>query len=411
MKTRVEQSLSAQYLRRVQAFRSGLIGRRDFLAISGAALAGLLGSAVVLGCGKPSLQLPPSPTLVEPDRASAGGPLEDRPPLVEPLEDRPPLVEPLELSLPPAPRGAALVALVRAGDVEAAVHKAIALAGGLDEIRPGQRVVIKPNLTGVGGNGRIYTSPEVIRAVIRAVKERTAASNITVAEASAFNLSTREWAKSSGVLSVIEEEGANFLAWEKEPYLRAWSQHFKNIPFELQVPRSLFDGSFAHFINLPILKNHEMVAGSNVDYTCCIKNHVGVIHPNNRFSGGKGIHEADLGERCAELVLAVPRHAMNVVDGLSIVLSGGPAASNMQIADAGLILASKDPVACDSLAVAVLKRYARKLGIDRPYVNKSVWAQAQIQRALQLNLGRPAGLCQVVAEGVDDAAEILAEWR
>ena len=56
------------------------------------------------------------------------------------------------------------------------VNRAIELAGGLDEIRNGDTVVIKPNLTtGYSLPSRVTTHPEVLRAVIRAVKARTPA--------------------------------------------------------------------------------------------------------------------------------------------------------------------------------------------------------------------------------------------
>lgn len=108
------------------------------------------------------------------------------------------------------------VAVVRKKDIGEMTLKAIHLAGGLDEIQEGETVVIKPNLvtsSDVLGN-RVTTHPEVLRAVIWAVKERTAAENIAVGERSAFFLSTLDVAEATGILQVCVDEGVDFLPLE-----------------------------------------------------------------------------------------------------------------------------------------------------------------------------------------------------
>lgn len=318
------------------------------------------------------------------------------------------------LTMPPPPAGEARAVAVGGGGIEAMVRRAIEMAGGLDEIGSGDTVAIKPNLTTASPlKTRVTTHPEVLRAVIRAVKERTPARNITVAEASSYvDPSTLEVARAVGIYDVVRSEGINFLAWEEEEYVAATCFDFEHIAFRLEIPVSLADSRFDHFINLPMLKNHDAISGSNADYTCCIKNHVGVLSRHKRIrGGGKGIHRADLGEQVAELNLTIPSYVMNVVDALTVVLSGGPASADMLAVDPGLILASRDRVACDSLALAVLRYYATQQGVKRPYVDKSVWEQAQIVRAQELNLGRSKGDIEVLAEGVGEIDGILAKWN
>ncbi len=357
------------------------MSRRDFLKISGMAVAL---AALASGCGK------------------VGGAQKE---YVEKY---------VYLEMPPPPAGDIEVAMVKGGSIEEMVSRAIELAGGLGEIRSGDTVVIKPNLTtGYTLETRVTTHPEVLRAVIRAVKERTEARNITVAEASSYmDPSTLEVAQKVGVYDVVVSEGVNFLAWEDEEYVEATSPDFWHINWLLEIPKSLTDSRFDHFINVPMLKNHDAISRSNADYTCCIKNHVGVLSREMRTTGGgKGIHTKDLGEKIAELNLSVPVHTMNVVDALSVILSGGPASTDMQYTDPGLILACKDRVACDSLGLAVLRYYAAQLGVKRPYVDKSVWQQAQIVRAQELNLGRYKENIKVASEGVDNIDAILAMWH
>jgi uncharacterized protein (DUF362 family) len=357
------------------------MSRRDFLKISGIAVVGL---ALPMGCNAPP---------EENNILNSGV---------------------IDLARPPAPAGDITVGIVRKSDIGAAVNRAIELAGGLDEIRNGDSVVIKPNLTtGYTLSTRVTTHPEVLRAVIRAVKARTDAANITVAEASAYtDPSTLEVARKVGVYDVVSSEGVNFLAWEDEEYVEAGSYYFKQVNFHIMIPKSLGDSRFKHFINVPMLKNHEAVENSNADYTCCIKNHVGVISRETRIrGGGNGIHQTSLGEKVAELNLVVPQHTMNVVDALTVILSGGPAALEMQYTDPGLILAGKDRVACDSLGLAVLRHYASQLGISKPYLDKSIWRQAQIVRAQELNLGRDQGNIRISSEGVAEIDGIMSKWN
>lgn len=317
-------------------------------------------------------------------------------------------IEQLPLIDPPV--GNTTVSMIKKDDIIDMVLTAMDMAGGIDEINPGDKVLIKPNLTIHSNmfNARVTTHPEVIRGVIQAVKERTDPSNITVADACAFYMSTKNVAVNNGLYDVLEEEGVQFLAWEQGKYIKVTHECFDYLKFDLMVPESLYTND--HFINIPILKNHDMIVGANADFTCCIKNHVGVLNPLNRLNGGQGIHTPNLGEISAELNLAVPKHAMNVVDALTVILTGGPASDAMDYVEPGFVLAGKDRVACDSVAVAILKHYGREMNIDRPYVDKPVWEQAQIKRGIELNLGRSAQNIDVVQEGIDNFSSIMDEW-
>src|SRR5262249_46959296 len=71
----------------------------------------------------------------------------------------------------PVDSPAADVGLARGSNMEEAVRKAVELAGGMDFIKAGQTVLIKPNVTGAVENPTT-TSPEVLYGVIKLVNER-----------------------------------------------------------------------------------------------------------------------------------------------------------------------------------------------------------------------------------------------
>jgi uncharacterized protein (DUF362 family) len=363
--------------------RSQGMNRRHFLRTTGATLAGLSMPVGFTGC-------------------------------VDPSPDDP-------------PPGIGTVSIARGNTIEDMVFTAIEMAGGLEAIQPGETVVIKPNMVatwGLGGPGRSVTHPEVLRAVIRAVKERTDASNITVAEAPWYEHTLQEVASAWGHDVVIEEEGVTLLGWERASggeYVDFYHDKIKYLAQPVSIPATL--SSFDHFINVPVLKNHRDREVFHAVFTICLKNFVGVLEPMWRgpeypdhIFVRTNIHWPMIGYRIAEIGLSVPNITMNIVDAVDAVLSGGPRTYG-DLCHPNLILASKDRVACDTVGVAVLRTYARYGGFDSTmstdfiYLDKSVFEWDQIRRACQIGLGRrdPAFI-EIVDSGVDNIDDIIAEW-
>lgn len=325
-----------------------------------------------------------------------------------------------------SPTGPITIGIARSASVEEMVRSAIDIAGGLYEINQGDTVIVKVNLNcPFPSVVRYMTNPEVLRAVLKVLKEKTDASNITVADATAFEMSTMEAAEVTGILAVCQAEGVHFLPWELNQYVKFNHPAFFYIKEPLLIPESL--KHFDHFVNVPILKNHEFPFPGDTkritpEYTCCLKHFVGVIEPSSRMYGAGGyykfggFHNEHFPEIIAELNLCVPTIAMNIVDATQIVLTGGPYTPNLMVpAESNLILASKDRVACDSLAVAVLKAYAKMKNIPatelRQYMNKSVWDFRQIINAGKLNLGRTdPDLINIEYDSVDNIDDILEQW-
>jgi uncharacterized protein (DUF362 family) len=291
--------------------------------------------------------------------------------------------------------------------IHAAVREAVMGAGGLDFLEPGQRVLIKPNLCGPAIKdkypGRITTHPEVVRAVIRLCRER-GAGEVLVSDRGMFG--TNLAMKTSGIERVCREEGAVAWPWTRAEYVRFypgkryWRQGFR-------FPKVLTEVD--HFINVPLLKNHGAVAGA--DFTCCLKSFVGVCHSQDRHLGGPDeLHDRKISAKVAELNLCA-RPAMNIVDATQIMVAGGPDGLSRKRSvwvEANLVLASADRVACDSLALAVLKRHAAERKIDLPYVSRSVWDQAQIYYAGELGIGQADPAMITIA---DHQVPLLDEFK
>jgi len=340
-------------------------------------------------------------------------------------------------ALPPnPPPGDTVVAMVRRSEISRMTREAIDLAGGLGGdggIAAGDKVLVKPNLVvpSQGDGAPVVTSREVLAAVIDAVKERTGAANIFVGDASAdlpAPTMTEDVARGWGVLDLCEQKGVSFVSLKEQGYDPKSDPRWDALAGR-QVPVSKFLVEVQHVINVPVLKNHEGVGWSSCNYSCCIKNLFGVTDSAWRVDGTydnglNAFHNERLADNLAELHLVLPPILMNVVDAVSVIVQGGPvgSAATRRVVHPGLVLAGKDLVATDSVALAVLKRHAKLecATFTNPamdYSSVSVWHNPQIVRAAHLGLGRVnldcAGLRQVTVEdggSVDDLDEILAEW-
>lgn len=333
----------------------------------------------------------------------------------------------------PVPGQKTLVGLSRNADIVTNTRTAIDLAGGLSDIKGGDRVVIKPNL--VGPYPDTFTDVEVLRGVIQAVAAHTNPSNITLAECTALGMDTQLWAEMVGYTALCQAEGINFVAWDRQPYVFYQDPKWQYIKEAKQIPQMLdpTNVQYDHFISVPKLKNHQECPYSTAVFTCCIKLFVGVIAFDPPDGGGRwtprpdGIHDEYLGQQCAELHCIVPKKLMNVIDSTSCVPVNGPAGDNLafersdqdgyiEVTRPGLVAASRDMAACDSVGLAILKHYAKQMGVQdragpKRYVNRSVWEDAQIRRAAELGLGvaDPAQI-EIIDSGVDNIQQIKAEW-
>jgi uncharacterized protein (DUF362 family) len=261
--------------------------------------------------------------------------------------------------------------------------------------------------------GRITKKPDVLRAVIRLVKERGA--HVMVGDRAMVE--TERSMETTGFNRVCADEGAEPFPFtrseyvEFEPGKRHWSKGFR-------MPKILNDVD--HWISVPMLKNHDVTAA---EFTCCLKQFVGIAHNKDRFQTGKNaLHINNIGEKIAELNLCA-KPLINIVDATTVVLKGGPDLGvmsnwpfdpdrkNVAFAQPGLILASKDRVACDSVAVSVLKRFGAEQKLDCRYVDKSVWDQAQIYYSAELGIGQ-ADPAMITVEDVGAPLfdEIMANW-
>jgi uncharacterized protein (DUF362 family) len=112
-------------------------------------------------------------------------------------------------------------------------------------------------------------------------------------------------------------------------------------------------------------------------FTLSLKNSVGVA-PRNLM---RELHNSpDMRKMIAEINLAYEPDLV-VMDGIECFVDGGPMTGTKKTGN--VILAGKDRVAIDAVGIAVLK----ELGAKKDIMERKIFEQEQIQRAVELGLG------------------------
>lgn len=136
----------------------------------------------------------------------------------------------------------------------------------------------------------------------------------------------------------------------------------------------------------------HIVGAEYVVSTCCLKTHGfgGVFTMSLKLSVGltpkplrRAMHLShDMRRMIAELNTGY-RPQLIVLDGVVAFTDGGPSRGELKAAN--VVLVGDDRVAIDAVGLAVLK----DVGANRAIMERGIWEQEQIVRAVELGLGAP----------------------
>ncbi len=219
------------------------------------------------------------------------------------------------------------------------ITQAVNAAGGFPEkIKPGAKILIKPNmLTAKSPEEATTTHPEFIRAVIKVLRDHGIA-DITVGDSPAGN---HEWKKlwtETGIMAMAEEEQVELLPFEQVK--RVETSKGRTLP----VLKQLDD--FDAVISLPKLKTHMLTK-----VTGAVKNSYGLIVGLAKSSfHGDFPSPRKMSEFVAECYrLLKPDYVL--MDAILCMEGDGPSGGDPY--SAGLIFAGPDGVAIDVCACGV----------------------------------------------------------
>ena len=237
-----------------------------------------------------------------------------------------------------------LVGVERVGEYDRSLVKAglirlLEPLGGMERyVKPGERVLIKPNmLSAKPPEAAVTTHPEVLRAVIELVQQ--AGGVALVGDSPGFG-SARRVAERSGMLQVIKETSARFVPFSETAQV-AGSGTFR----QFELARHYLEAD--RLINLPKLKTHEMMT-----MTCCVKNLFGAVVGTQKAAWH--LKAGADKELFAEMLLEVYRLRepdLNIVDAIVAMEGNGPGSGDP--CRVGLLLAGENAVAVDVIAAEI----------------------------------------------------------
>ncbi|MCK9420883.1 MAG: DUF362 domain-containing protein [Nitrospirae bacterium] len=248
------------------------------------------------------------------------------------------------------------VSIIRCADYNregtfSAIQQAVDLLGGMRSfVKPGERVLIKPNLLKARPpEAAVTTHPEVVRAVIRLVRE--AGGEPMVGDSPGIG-DLRKVCEKAGILDVVQEEGAALVELD-DPVVVKNLGRFQRF----EIARAAYEADA--IINLPKLKTHGMTT-----LTGAVKNLFGCV-PGKRkvqwhFNTGVN-HELFaimLNELCA---LLKPR--LTIMDAVIGMEGNGPGSGDPR--RIGVVIAGQDPVAVDVVSSRVLGVAPERLPLIR----------------------------------------------
>jgi uncharacterized protein (DUF362 family) len=207
-------------------------------------------------------------------------------------------------------------------------------------IRPGSRVVIKPNLTvdTKAWEQGIVTNPHVVEGIIRYAQQADPAG-IVIAEATACGLDNKKAFRMNGYEEVASRTGAVIVDLYDEDFVPVPVRNGMAAK-EIKVAGRVLEADF--LINVPTMKTHVATG-----VTLCLKNLKGVLpEAEKRRSHFLGVNKfvTDLN--------SIVRPDLCVIDGTIAMEGDGPTQGTP--VHLGVLLIGNDPVATDMIATRVM---------------------------------------------------------
>jgi uncharacterized protein (DUF362 family) len=264
---------------------------------------------------------------------------------------------------PTAAMEPAYLAVARGGDdPEALVRRAVEAIGGIGRFVPqGANVVIKPNICTAN---RAYkfaatTNPWVVGALVKMCRE-AGAGRVLVFDYP-FNGGSYDAYRVSGIGEQVEAAGGELEAVSSAKFMPVQPQGTVSF-LQAKVYQDILETDVV--IDVPVAKHH-----SGAGLTLAMKNLMGVVQ--NRPAIHNNLHR-----QIAELAAFI-RPQLTVIDGVRILLAGGPLGGSLgDVRQTDTVIASHDIVAADACATTRLfgwsapenlgyVRIGREIGLGR----------------------------------------------
>ncbi len=254
-----------------------------------------------------------------------------------------------------SPAGCDLVA-VMGGSPEAMYAKAIETMGGIKKfVKPGQQVVIKPNIGwDKAPEMAANTNPNLVAAIVKDCLS-AGAKEVVV-----FDHTCDDWQacyKNSGIEAAVKAAGGKIAYAHEEKYYREVSIPGGKRLSKAKIHEAILEADV--WINVPVLKNH-----GGAKMSIAMKNNMGIVWDRRFF------HSNDLQQCIADCALLGKKPALNIVDAYRIMTQNGPKGrSEADVQTPKALFMSTDIVAVDTAAVKFFNQFTKMPLADVGHIN------------------------------------------
>ena len=276
------------------------------------------------------------------------------------------------------------VSLVRTSDRESGIIRAIGLLG-INPVK-GKDVLLKPNFN-TADPFPGSTHNDTLTYLILHLKSMGTKS-ITIGERSGPP-DTRGVLKEKGIYDICNKLGVGLINFEELPpdgwvRIKPEKSHWRN---GFDVAKPVLDSKC--IVTTCCLKTH----GFGGVFTMSLKLSVGVTHKRNMTE----LHTSffSIRKMIAEINQAYTP-SLIVLDGIEAFVDGGPGKGTRKRAN--VILAGTDRIAIDAVGLSILK----ELGSNKNIMERKIFGQEQIARAVELGLGIAGpGEIEIITDDAD----------
>ncbi len=223
--------------------------------------------------------------------------------------------------------------------IQEKVRQAIELIGGITVfIKPGSRVLVKPNLLMAKEPAcGITTHPEVVRAAVKLLKEIDCKVFIGDGPSAFGNQADNvdEVYERTGIKNVAEEEKVELVKFEN----KRWRKFF---------PLATWIDKCDCIVNIPKFKTHNLML-----LTGAVKNLFGFVWGTHKTElHKKFFNKSDFSKILVDIYEEI-KPALNIVDGVVAMEADGPAFGGT-LREVNLLFAGTDAVAVDSVLTMIM---------------------------------------------------------
>lgn len=225
------------------------------------------------------------------------------------------------------------------------------LGGFSSYINPGDLVLLKPNLLQAKPPEEyITTHPALVEAVINMVKDAGGIPQVGDSPG-AFDRGMEKYWRVTGLTEVCNRLDAELVNFET-----SGSYHKTIHGRDYYIAKPVLDADL--LINLPKIKTHGLTI-----FTCAIKNLYGTVPGFTKVEYHKQAPQPSKFSEKVVDIFALNQPCLNIVDGVIGMEGNGPSSGDPK--KLGMILASDDGVALDSLITHILGRDPLKIPTNR----------------------------------------------